>query len=133
MELARFSWQRAAARLVEGIDTPLLVIILSLSMLGFAALFSASYDVPGRVANQFVSLGIAPDRVRIDVVAEEGARGRGETAERAGRGHRVAVRKRRRSRGLLADGTSPVAPVGAAGRMAPCASAIGCAPGSSTS
>jgi len=59
MELARFSWQRAASRLVEGIDTPLLVIILALSMLGFAALFSASYDVPGRVANQFVSLGIA--------------------------------------------------------------------------
>jgi rod shape determining protein RodA len=59
MELARFSWQRAAARLVEGIDATLLMIILSLSMLGFAALFSASIDNPGRVANQFVSLSIA--------------------------------------------------------------------------
>jgi rod shape determining protein RodA len=59
MELARYSWQRAAARLVEGIDSTLLIIILSLSMLGFAALFSASYDTPGRVVNQLVSLGIA--------------------------------------------------------------------------
>jgi rod shape determining protein RodA len=59
MELARFSWQRAAARMVEGIDAPLLMIILSLSMLGFAALFSASFDNPGRVANQLVSLSVA--------------------------------------------------------------------------
>jgi rod shape determining protein RodA len=59
MELARYPWQRIGARVVEGIDLPLLVIILSLSMLGFAALFSASYDTPGRVMNQFVSLSIA--------------------------------------------------------------------------
>jgi rod shape determining protein RodA len=59
MELARFPVQRIALRLVEGIDSTLLVIILSLSMLGFAALFSASYDAPGRVLNQFVSLCIA--------------------------------------------------------------------------
>ncbi len=59
MEIAQYSWQRVAARLVEGIDTTLLLIILSLSMLGFAALFSASYDVPGRVVNQLVSLSIA--------------------------------------------------------------------------
>jgi rod shape determining protein RodA len=59
MELAQYPWQRIAARLVEGIDSTLLVIILALSMLGFAALFSASNDVPGRVVNQFVSLSIA--------------------------------------------------------------------------
>ena len=59
MELARLPVQRIAQRLVEGIDSTLLVIILSLSMLGFAALFSASYDTPGRVLNQFVSLCIA--------------------------------------------------------------------------
>jgi rod shape determining protein RodA len=59
MELARFPFQRVAQRLVEGIDATLVVIILSLSMLGFAALFSASYDTPGRVLNQFVSLCIA--------------------------------------------------------------------------
>jgi rod shape determining protein RodA len=59
MELARFPFQRVAQRLVEGIDAPLMVIILSLSMLGFAALFSASYDTPGRVLNQLVSLSLA--------------------------------------------------------------------------
>jgi len=59
MELARFPVQRIAQRLVEGIDAPLLVIMLSLSMLGFAALFSASYDTPGRVLSQFVSLTVA--------------------------------------------------------------------------
>ena len=42
MELARYPWQRIAARVVEGIDPPLLMIIMALSMLGFAALFSAT-------------------------------------------------------------------------------------------
>jgi rod shape determining protein RodA len=59
MELARVPVQRIAVRLVEGIDATLMVLILSLSMLGFAALFSASYDTPGRVVNQLVSLSIA--------------------------------------------------------------------------
>jgi rod shape determining protein RodA len=59
MELARFPLQRIVVRLAEGIDATLLVIILSLSLLGFAALFSASYETPGRVLNQFVSLSIA--------------------------------------------------------------------------
>jgi rod shape determining protein RodA len=59
MELARFPFQRIAQRLVEGIDAPLMMIILALSMLGFAALFSASYENPGRVLNQLVSLGLA--------------------------------------------------------------------------
>jgi rod shape determining protein RodA len=59
MELARLPFQRIGQRLVEGVDAPLMVIILSLSMLGFAALFSASYENPGRVLNQFISLSIA--------------------------------------------------------------------------
>jgi rod shape determining protein RodA len=59
MELARFPFQRIAQRLVEGIDAPLMMIILALSMLGFAALFSASFENPGRVLNQLVSLGLA--------------------------------------------------------------------------
>jgi len=59
MELARFPLQRIVSRLVEGIDAPLLMLILALSMLGFAALFSASYENPGRVLNQLVSLGVA--------------------------------------------------------------------------
>jgi rod shape determining protein RodA len=59
MEIARVPVQRIALRLVEGIDSTLLIIIASLSMLGFAALFSASYDAPGRVFSQLVSLCIA--------------------------------------------------------------------------
>jgi rod shape determining protein RodA len=59
MELTRLPVQRIAQRLVEGIDATLLVILLALSMLGFAALFSASYENPGRVLNQFVSLCLA--------------------------------------------------------------------------
>jgi len=59
MELARFPVQRAVLRLVEGIDSTLMVIILSLTMLGFAALFSASYETPGRVLNQCMHLALA--------------------------------------------------------------------------
>ena len=59
MELARYPWQRIGARVVEGIDPPLLIIILSLSMLGFAALFSASYEMPGRVVSQVMHLSLA--------------------------------------------------------------------------
>ena len=60
MELARApTVSRVVARLTEGIDTPLLVIILALSMLGFAALFSAVYESPARVLNQLVSLSLA--------------------------------------------------------------------------
>jgi len=59
MELAQYPWQRIVARVAEGIDSTLLIIILALSMLGFAALFSASNDVPGRVVNQLVSLSVA--------------------------------------------------------------------------
>ena len=59
MELARVPLRRIAWRLVEGIDSTLLLIILSLSMLGLAALFSASYDNPARVVNQVANLAVA--------------------------------------------------------------------------
>jgi rod shape determining protein RodA len=59
MELARYPWQRIAGRVVEGIDPPLLMIIMSLSMLGFAALFSATYESPGRVVNQIMHISLA--------------------------------------------------------------------------
>ena len=59
MELARYPFQRIVQRVTEGIDSTLLVLILALSALGFAALFSASFDNPGRVLNQFVSLCVA--------------------------------------------------------------------------
>jgi len=59
MELARLPLRRIALRLGEGIDSPLLVLLLSLSMIGLAALFSASYDTPARVANQAGNLVLA--------------------------------------------------------------------------
>src|SRR6267378_7842320 len=59
MELARLPLRRLASRLAEGIDGTMLVLIVSLSMLGLAALFSASYENPARVVNQLVSLGVA--------------------------------------------------------------------------
>jgi rod shape determining protein RodA len=59
MEIARFPVRRAALRAVEGIDGTLLVLILMLSMLGLAALYSASYETPGRVTSQLVNLGVA--------------------------------------------------------------------------
>src|SRR5688572_1728677 len=59
MEAARFPVQRIAVRLVEGIDGTLMVIIAALTLLGFAALFSASYEVPGRVVSQLMHLSLA--------------------------------------------------------------------------
>ena len=44
-----FSLRRIMSRLTEGIDGPLLVLTMALSLLGLAALFSASYDTPSRV------------------------------------------------------------------------------------
>lgn len=59
MDLARLPLRRIAGRLAEGIDSTLLVLLLTLSMVGLAVLYSASYDVPGRLANQLVSLAVA--------------------------------------------------------------------------
>ena len=59
MELARLPIRRIGLRLAEGIDTTLLVLMLALSMLGFLALFSASYDTPSRVVSQAVNLAVA--------------------------------------------------------------------------
>lgn len=59
MELARLPLRRIAWRITEGFDAPLLVIVATLTMLGFAALFSASYDNPARVANQVGNLALA--------------------------------------------------------------------------
>src|SRR5690348_9369882 len=59
MELARLPLRRIGLRLAEGIDGTLLVLLLSLSMIGLAALFSASYDTPSRVASQVANLALA--------------------------------------------------------------------------
>ena len=60
MELARApTVSRIAARLTEGIDAPLFLLLFILSLLGYAAIFSASYETPGRMVNQTVNLSIA--------------------------------------------------------------------------
>ncbi|HYN13812.1 MAG TPA: rod shape-determining protein RodA [Burkholderiales bacterium] len=59
MELAGFPLRRIGLRLVEGVDSTLLVLILALSMLGMAALYSATYESPARVINQLGHLGFA--------------------------------------------------------------------------
>jgi rod shape determining protein RodA len=60
MELALLPpLRRIGLRLAEGIDSTLLVLILILSMLGLAALFSATYETPVRVLSQLVNLGVA--------------------------------------------------------------------------
>jgi rod shape determining protein RodA len=59
MELARFPMRRVVWRLTDGIDATLLVLMLSLSMVGLAVLYSASYDAPGRVAGQLANLAVA--------------------------------------------------------------------------
>jgi len=59
MELARLPLRRVALRLTEGIDHTLLVLIVSLSMLGLATLFSAAYQNPARLVSQLGNLSIA--------------------------------------------------------------------------
>jgi rod shape determining protein RodA len=59
MELSRLPLHRIASRLTEGIDSTLLVLLMALSMLGLAALFSASYDTPSRVVSQLGNLAVA--------------------------------------------------------------------------
>jgi rod shape determining protein RodA len=56
---SRLPFRRIFARITEGIDPGLLVVLLSLSLLGLATLFSASYDVPSRVVGQAVNLAVA--------------------------------------------------------------------------
>jgi rod shape determining protein RodA len=51
--------RRMGLRLVEGIDGTMMVLMLALSMLGLLALFSASYENPGRVTSQVMNLGVA--------------------------------------------------------------------------
>ena len=59
MELAGLPLRRIGQRIAEGIDQTLLVIVLSLSMLGLAALFSATYENPARLLAQLANLGLA--------------------------------------------------------------------------
>ena len=59
MELALFAPRRLGARLVQGIDGPLFGLSLALVALGMATLFSASYEIPGRVSAQAAHLAVA--------------------------------------------------------------------------
>jgi len=59
MELAGQPLRRIGLRLAEGIDSTLLVLVLSLSLLGFAALFSATYESPAFVVRQLGNLAFA--------------------------------------------------------------------------
>jgi rod shape determining protein RodA len=59
MELARLPLRRIGLRLAEGIDPTLLVLLVSLSMIGLATLFSASYENTARVTAQLANLGVA--------------------------------------------------------------------------
>jgi rod shape determining protein RodA len=59
MELARLPVRRVALRLADGIDPGLLVLIVSLSMLGLATLFSAAYQNPARLVSQLGNLSVA--------------------------------------------------------------------------
>ena len=59
MELAGQPLRRIGLRLTEGIDGTLLVLVLSLSMLGLAALFSATYESPAFLVRQLGNLAVA--------------------------------------------------------------------------
>ncbi|MDH3318928.1 MAG: rod shape-determining protein RodA [Betaproteobacteria bacterium] len=59
MEIAGYPLRRLRARLVEGIDLPLLALALSLSLLGLGVLYSASYENASRVASQLANLAVA--------------------------------------------------------------------------
>jgi rod shape determining protein RodA len=59
MELAQFAPRRLGARLVQGIDGPLFGLSLALVALGLATLFSASYEIPGRINAQAANLAVA--------------------------------------------------------------------------
>ena len=59
LEIAGYSPRRLAARLVAGIDGPLLTLSFALVAVGLATLFSASYETPARVTAQAANLAVA--------------------------------------------------------------------------
>ena len=59
MELAGVPVRRIGERVFEGIDGTLLALVLVLSMLGLAALFSATFESPSRLIAQLINLGVA--------------------------------------------------------------------------
>jgi rod shape determining protein RodA len=54
-----WSPRRIVGRLFSGLDAPLLTIVLLLSGIGLATLYSASYETPQRIVAQLVNFGVA--------------------------------------------------------------------------
>jgi rod shape determining protein RodA len=59
LDTAMFAPRRLFQRLGAGIDGTLLCLSLALVAVGFATLFSASYETPSRVTAQLANLGVA--------------------------------------------------------------------------
>jgi rod shape determining protein RodA len=59
MTLTPVTVRRAIARLTIGIDGPLLAIVLALTGIGLATLYSASYDTPARFHAQLLNFAVA--------------------------------------------------------------------------
>ena len=59
MTLTPVTVRRALARAVSGLDGPLISIVLALTAIGLATLYSASYDTPARFHAQLVNFAVA--------------------------------------------------------------------------
>jgi rod shape determining protein RodA len=59
MTLTPVTVRRSLARLTSGLDGPLLAIVLALTGIGLATLYSASYDTPARFHAQLVNFAVA--------------------------------------------------------------------------
>ena len=58
IDFAQISPRRIGARLLASLDRPLLALALLLTGLGLFTLYSASYEVPGRISAQMLNLGV---------------------------------------------------------------------------
>jgi rod shape determining protein RodA len=59
MALTPVAARRALARLTSGLDGPLLAIVLALTGIGLATLYSASYDTPARFHAQLLNFAVS--------------------------------------------------------------------------
>lgn len=59
MEIAGYPLRRLRARIADGIDMPLFLLAMTLSLVGLAVLYSASTENASRVASQVANLAVA--------------------------------------------------------------------------
>ncbi|MGH8749883.1 MAG: rod shape-determining protein RodA, partial [Burkholderiales bacterium] len=59
MTLTLVTVRRTLARMASGLDGPLLAIVLALTGIGLATLYSASYDTPARFQSQLLNFAVA--------------------------------------------------------------------------